>query len=402
MQAPAKPLSTAEFVTLLATMVSMLALATDIMLPALDLIGRDLKVGNANDAQLVVSALFLGFALGQFIAGPVSDAIGRKPVIYGGFALFIIGCLMSFLATDFAVMLAGRALQGLGAAGPRVVSMAIVRDGYEGRAMARIISIVMTVFIIVPTVAPAIGQGIILVAGWRATFASLLVMAAVTLAWFAMRQPETLPIERRRSLSYRAIADGVGYALGLRAVVGYTTGAGFVFGAFLGYLNCSQQIFTVAYGTGVWFPIYFGTAALALGAATIFNSRVVMRLGMRYLTRRAILGLTVLAAAFLPVVILFDGVPPLWAFMGWLMASFFCFGIVFGNFNALAMEPLGDLAGLGAALVGALSMLIALPIGWVVGHYFDGGVTPLVSSFAALGLVSVALIAWAEAEPGNR
>ncbi len=396
MKSPIKPLPIAEFVILLAMMVSIVAMSTDVMLPALGEIGRDLGVSDANDTQLIISALFLGFAAGQVVAGPVSDSVGRKPVIYAGYVIFVVGCLLSIFATSFAVMLAGRVLQGVGAACPRIVTLALVRDGYEGRAMARIMSIVMAVFIIVPAIAPAIGQGVIILSGWRATFVLLLALAVVSFAWFAVRQPETLPAGARRAFSLSGIMAGLKQACGYRAAVGYTVGAGFIFGAFLGYLSSAQQIFQVSFDTGEFFPLYFGVAALAIGSASIVNSKLVMRYGMRLLTRRALIGSTAISFCFLPPVFMMDGVPPLWLFMVWLLANFFCVGILFGNFNALAMEPLGHMAGLGAALVGSLSTVISLPLGWAVGHSFDGGVLPLVAGFALLGLASLLVMVWTE------
>ncbi|MDH3229890.1 MAG: MFS transporter, partial [Alphaproteobacteria bacterium] len=182
-------------------MISLVALSIDAMLPALQEIGGDLGLHRGNDAQLVVSALFLGLAFGTMIYGPISDSTGRKPAIYAGFALFILGCLLSVAATSFPVMLAGRFLQGLGAAGPRIVAIALVRDGHQGRAMARIMSLVMAVFILVPVLAPAIGQGILMVAHWRAIFGVLLALALIALAWFALRQEETLTPDRRTPFS---------------------------------------------------------------------------------------------------------------------------------------------------------------------------------------------------------
>ncbi len=381
---------------MLALMVSLLALSIDAMLPALGEIGRDLELADTNDAQLVVTAMFLGFAVGQIAAGPLSDSFGRKPVIYGGYVIFIIGCVMSMAADGFAVMLAGRVLQGLGAAAPRIVSIALVRDGYEGRAMARIMSIVMAIFILVPAIAPAIGQGVMLVTDWRAIFGLLLVMAVIAFTWFAARQPETLAREVRRRFSLGNVADGVREALGYRAMTGYTLAAGIIFGAFVGYLSSAQQVFQSAYDTGQWFSVYFGAAALAIGAASIVNSKVVMRLGMRYMTWRALIGLTAISCLFVPVVLAGDGLPPLWVFMGWLLVAFFCTGILFGNFNALAMEPVGHMAGLGAAVVGSISTLISLPIGWLVGAAFDGTVMPLVTGFAVMGAVSLAVMWWTE------
>ncbi len=396
MKAPTQPLGMAEFVTMLATMVSILALSIDAMLPALEQIGSDLGVTDANDTQLIVSGMFLGFAAGQIAAGPLSDSFGRKPVIYGGYVIFIAGCIMSMTATVFEVMLAGRVLQGLGAAAPRIVSLALVRDGYEGRAMARIMSIVMAIFILVPAIAPSVGEAVLLVADWRAIFGLLLLMAIIASVWFATRQPETLAVSERRKFSLRNIAGGIREACGFRAAVGYTIASGIIFGAFLGYLSSAQQVFQTVYGTGKLFAIYFGVAALAIGAASIFNSSVVMRLGMRFMTWRALFGVTLMSALFLPVVWQFDGVPPLWTFMVWLLAAFFATGILFGNFNAMAMEPLGHMAGLGAAFVGSVSTFISLPLGWAIGHWFDNTVVPLIAGFAILGAISLVVMWWTE------
>jgi DHA1 family bicyclomycin/chloramphenicol resistance-like MFS transporter len=396
MNGPTKPLSMPEFVTLLAMMISILALSIDAMLPALAQIGSDLGVEDANDTQLVVTGMFLGFAAGQIIAGPLSDSFGRKPVIYVGYGVFIIGCLMSMAATNFEIMLSGRVLQGLGAASPRIVSLALVRDGYEGRAMARIMSIVMAIFILVPAIAPSIGEGVLLIADWRAIFGLLLVMAITATIWFAARQPETLAASERRKFSPGNILGGIKEACGYRAALGYTIASGIIFGAFLGYLSSAQQVFQTVYDTGKLFALYFGVAALAIGAASVFNSKVVMQLGMRFMTWRALIAVTSFSAGFLLVVWLFNGVPPLWLFMVWLLVAFFAVGILFGNFNALAMEPLGHMAGLGAAFVGSVSTFISLPMGWAIGYFFDNTVVPLIAGFAILGAISLIVMWWTE------
>lgn len=396
MFSPKKPLGMAEFVSLLAFMISILALSIDAMLPALGIIGRDLGLTDPNRAQLVISAMFLGFAIGQIVAGPLSDCYGRKPVIYVGYVIFILGCLLSMVTSSFEVMLIGRVMQGLGAAAPRIVGIAFVRDGYEGRAMARIMSVVMAIFILVPAIAPALGQGILLVADWRAIFGMLLSVAVMAFVWFAVRQPETLQLKARRQFSFSALWAGIREALGYRALTGYTIASGIIFGAFLGYLSSAQQIFQEAYDTGRMFSIYFGVAALSIGAASVLNSRLVVQLGMRYMTWRGMSGLTCISALFLGIVSAYNGVPPFYSFMIWLLISFFCIGIIFGNFNALAMEPVGHMAGLGAAITGSFSTFISLPLGWALGAAFDGTIVPLVSGFAAFGLLSLAVMWWTE------
>ena len=385
-----------EFVARTALMISLVALSIDAMLPALQEIGADLGVQRRNDAQLVISALFLGLAVGQTIYGPISDSTGRKPPIYIGFALFILGCLLSAAATNFPTMLAGRFLQGLGAAGPRIVAIAMVRDGYEGRAMARIMSLVMAVFVLVPALAPGVGQGILLVAHWRAIFGVLLGLALVSLIWFAFRQPETLAAGRRAPFSVLRIGHAIHETCTHRTSLGYTVAAGLIFGAFIGFLNSAQQIFQGQYGLGKLFPLYFAVLALSIGSASLVNSRLVMRFGMRRLSGLALSALSGLSLAFFGVAWAAAGDPPLWALMAYLMASFFCIGILFGNFNALAMDPLGHIAGVAASVVGSLTTFISLLLGMAVGLAYDGTVLPLVGGFAALGIASIAVMRWVE------
>ena len=393
---PTRPLPLAEFVVMLAFMVSIVAMATDIMLPALSMIGEDLRVGDPNDVQLVVSSLFFGFSIGQLVVGPLSDTYGRKPVIFAGYVVFVVGCILSISSTDLTTMLTGRFLQGVGAAAPRIVSMSLVRDGYAGRAMARIMSIIMSVFILVPAIAPSIGQGVIMFLPWPYTFVVLLAMAVIAAAWFGIRQPETLARENRRALSVGNLVAGCIEVLSIRTVFGYTLATGFVFGAFLSYLGASRQIFQDALNAGDMFAIYFGVAALAIGAASLLNSMLVMRLGMRLLTHSALVALVLLSGVFLAVFHSFDGQPSISLFMTWQLAAFFCVGILFGNLNALAMEPLGHIAGLGAALIGSIATFISLPFGWLIGQMYDGTVLPLVGGFSALGLAALIAACWTE------
>lgn len=380
----------------MALMMSLVAMSIDAMLPALSAIGRDLGVAHANQAQLIIAALLLGMTCGQLIYGPLSDSVGRKPAIYGGLVMFTAGSALSVVATSFPLMLLGRALQGFGAAGPRIVVVALVRDQYAGNAMARIMSLVLTTFILVPAVAPAIGQGILLVAHWRAIFGMLLALGLVTLIWFALRQPETLPLERRVSFSLAKIALGVRETCTNRVTLGYTIAAGLVFGAFLGYINSAAQIFQGMYGVGRLFPVYFGGLALAIGGATYLNARLVMRYGMQRLAALAVGVIGGSSALFLVIAYATGGHPPLWALMIDLGIVFFCFGMAFGNFNALAMEPLGHIAGVGSAVVGTIMSLMSLVLGTLIGQVYDGTVLPLIGGFAVLGLGSLAIMRWTE------
>ena len=385
-----------EFVTLMGILTSLLALSIDAMLPALSEIGAELGVENKNHSQLIVSALFVGFAVGQMFFGPLSDSIGRKPAIYLGLGIFVLGDVISILATNFPMMLIGRVLQGFGVAGPRIVAIALVRDRFKGREMARILSLIMMVFIVVPALAPALGQGILFFAPWRFIFGFILCLATVAFVWFALRQPETLPPQKRVSFSLVQILSGVRETCTNRSAIGYTLAAGSLFGAFIGYLSSAPQIFQVQFGLGDQFPLFFGSLAVAIGAAAFFNSRMVLRHGMRVLSWRALQGLSSMAILFCLIAFAQDGWLPLWGLMFWGAVSFFCIGILFGNFNALAMEPMGHIAGTAAAVIGCLSTMTGLAFGVYIGQIYNGTALPLIGGFALLSMTSMGIMLWTE------
>jgi len=376
-------------------MMSLTALSIDAMLPALAHIGRDLNVQNANDRQLVVSTIFLGLAVGQFFFGPLSDKTGRKPAIYAGYALFICGAFLSAFAVSFPMMLGGRLLQGIGVSAPRAVLLALVRDRFEGREMARVMSFVMTVFILIPMIAPTMGQAILLFSGWRSIFHSFVLLALITLVWFGLRMPETLAPENRTPFSLRRIIDKTIEIVKIRPALVYTVSAGLISGAFLGYLNSAQQIFQEQYALGKLFPLYFGLIALSLGLASFINAHLVLRFGMRFLVRWSLIIVLGLSIAFLGIALLAGGQLHLWLFMVYIMTTFFCVGVLFGNQNSLAMEPLGHLAGIGAAVVGSFSRLISMPLGIIIGQSYNGTIIPLITGFAILSGFTIIVIRYA-------
>ncbi|MCG8613754.1 MAG: multidrug effflux MFS transporter [Pseudomonadales bacterium] len=387
-------LSTGEFIALTALMISMVAMAIDAMLPALGLIGADLQVSHANDAQLVVTVLFLGLSIGQALSGPLSDRFGRRIPILLGMVIFIVGCLISMLAQDFTVMLIGRFLQGLGAAAPRIVSIALVRDQFQGASMARIMSMVMAVFILVPALAPIIGQGILFIADWRAIFAFFLILAVVAVLWFGLRQQETLPEGRRRQITADKVGQALLEVLSHRQTLAYTAASGFLFASFVGYLGSTQQVFVELYQTGTHFPYYFGLLALAIGAASLVNSRIVVRYGMKALCRFAFVCMVLLSLVFVMVTEHANGVPPFAWFMAYMLITFFCIGILFGNLNSVAMEPMGHIAGMASAVISSVGGLISIPLGWYIGYRYDGTILPLVyglAGFSVAGLICVLL-----------
>ena len=388
---PTKSLPMVEFVTVMALMTSLVALSIDAMLPALGAIGNDLGVANENDRQLVVGMLFLGMAVGQLLFAPISDSTGRKPVILFGVSVFVLGCVISAFAETFLAMLIGRFLQGIGAAAPRNVIIAIIRDCYEGDAMARIMSLIMAVFILVPMVAPSLGQGILWIADWRAIFVVLLSLAVAVQIWFSLRQTETLPLEKRRRFSTTQLYWALCEVCKNRNAMIYTLAASLVFGAFVGYLTSSQQILQEQYHTGEAFALYFAMVAAALGLASYANSKLVMRYGMRQLTKLSLVCLCTTSLIFWFVAYVYQGHPPFWSLIAFFLLGFFPIGVLFGNLNALAMEPLGHIAGMASAVIGSIATFLSLTFGTVIGQAYDGTVMPLLSGFGLLGVLALAV-----------
>ena len=387
-----------EFVIIVSMMISLTALSIDAMLPALPQIGHDLGITNPNDRQLIIAIIFFGSALGQLFFGPLSDKTGRKPAMYAGYAFFITGSLVSVFSANFPMMLAGRIFQGIGLSAPQAVTMALVRDQFEGRRMARVMSFVMTVFVLIPMIAPAIGQGILSIAGWRTIFGSFLLFALITVTWFALRIPETLAPENRSPFSVRRIANSIREILKIRSTLGYALSVGFIQGIFLGYLNSSQQIFQEQYALGKMFPLFFAAISLSIGMASLLNARLVILYGMIKLVQWALGIAFSLAVIFLGTAVVFAGQPPLWLLMVFLMMSFLCTGILFGNLNALAMQPLGRLAGIGAAVVGSFSTLISMLLGTLIGRSYNGTILPLVLGMTMLSGITIFVIRWATSE----
>lgn len=385
-----------EFIALMALTTSLVALSIDAMIPALPSIGEALNVQDSNDTQLIISMVFLGMAVGQMFFGPFSDSFGRKPSLYLSLAVFAVGCVMSAMSTNFTVMLIGRLLQGIGASGPRVIPMALIRDEYEGREMARIMSLIMMVFILVPMLAPMFGQLVVYLTDWRGIFYSFLLIAMVLSVWFAVRQPETLVPEKRKPFTGAVIIHGIIEVFKNRKAFGYTLAVGVVSGPFLAYLSTAQPILEEQYALGPTFTLYFAVLALSIGVASFVNSRVVVKYGMRFLSYYALAVIIIASALFALLMFFLDAEPSVMFFMGYLIVTLFCMGIVFGNMNALAMEPLGHIAGVGAAVVGSLSTFISVPIGIAIGQAYDQSVMPLVLGFLTFALIASALMVWAE------
>jgi len=383
----------AEFVALMALYVALMAMSIDTILPALFVIGEEFHVASENDSQYVIGILFLGFTFGQIIYGPVSDSFGRRSTIYVGLIIFIIGNILSLSATSFSMMLFGRFLQGFGAAGPRIISVAVTRDLYRGREMARVMSFIMTIFILVPVIAPSIGQAILLFASWRVIFRIFLVAAVIAFIWTYLRLPETLKAKDVRPFNFKSIWHDFCKVAGNKITLGYAICAGLVFGSLIGYLNSSRQIFQDYFGVGKNFAYYFAISALSIGAASILNSMIVRRFGMKLLCHYALIVTIVMSLIFLPISLQQEHMS-VTLFMVYMVVVFFCMGLMFGNLNALAMEPMEHYAGIASAFVGSLSSGISAVIGAAIGQSYNNSLSPMFIGFLLLSLSSFFLLNW--------
>lgn len=386
---PAAP--TKEFTVLMAALMSLVAISIDALLPALGIVSTDLNLANPNHAQYLIVFLFVGMALGQLMSGPLSDAWGRKKLLYAGITLYLVGSVVCLFADTLNIMLAGRFIQGLGVSAPYISAVSIVRDRYSGRHMARVMSIVMMIFIMVPAIAPSLGQGIMLYADWRDIFILYILYALAITAWIYSRLPETLPPEKRVPFTAANLKHGFREVIGNRATALYTVCMGICFGSFLGYLNSSQQIFQDRYQTGEMFVVYFGLLALVMGASSLTNSRLVEKLGMQYMCVRAFMSIVITSGLFLLLHVIVEDVT-LWMFLGYAAILFFSFGLVFGNLNALAMEPMGHIAGMASAVIGFMSSMVSMSIGAGIGQLYNGTLIPMTLGFFCLGSVAVGIL----------
>ncbi len=387
-----------EFVTLIALMMSIVAFSIDSLLPAFGPIQRHFGIADPNDLQLVIYAYMTGFGVCQLLAGPFADMIGRRPVMMVGLAIYLAGTVLAILAPTYAWMIAARVIQGMGAAGTRVLVVALVRDRYEGREMARVMSLVMMLFITVPIVAPAIGSVILAVSGWRAIIGAMFALGLVILVWFLMRMPESLRPEYRKAVSFGSVGAGVTRILRSRLAFGYSTAMLLAVGVVMTYVGMAAQIFqTDVYRLGpVGFPLAFGAIGLLMGMASFVNSRLVMRLGMRNLSHSGLVAFIAVAAIMLGASLAYGGVPPLWLFLPLLAVSHFLASLMMPNFNAMAMERFGDIAGTASSFIGFYSTAGSALIAGLIARTFDSTLIPLCAGYLALGVGCLAVVLVAE------
>lgn len=389
-------MSKLEFVFLCAALMAMNALAIDIMLPALQQIGEALNVANENHRQYVVTSYLIGFGCAQLIYGPLSDRFGRRTPMLIGLIVYVLAALAITIVPSFAGLLILRFIQGAGSAGTRVITISIVRDVYGGRQMAEVMSLIMMVFMIIPVVAPGTGQIIMFFGNWHLIFLFIAVGGILTSIWMHTRLPETLDPENRREFTPKVILQGFKIVLTNRIALFYTLASTFIFGALFGFINSAQQIYMGIYGLGVWFPFAFAAVAIFMALSSYVNSKLVGRIGMRRLSHGSLLGFITINALWL-LAETFGPTPlPFVIFMAFFAVSMFQFGWIGGNFQTLAIEPLGHVAGTASSVLGFISTVGGSVLGAIVGQAFDGTSRPLVAGYFFLGVIGLVFVLIAE------
>jgi DHA1 family bicyclomycin/chloramphenicol resistance-like MFS transporter len=383
-----------EFIALAAALMALNALAIDIMLPGLQQIGASLGVENENHRQYVITAYISGFGLAQLGYGPISDRFGRRAPLLIGLGIYVIAAFSASFAPTFATLLALRFVQGIGAAATRVIAVSVIRDVFGGRAMAEIMSLVFMVFMVIPVVAPGIGQLVMLFAEWHVIFIFMAAIALAVTIWTAIRLPETLHPEYRRAFTLRSIVGGFGIVLTNRTSLCYTLATTIVFGALFGFINSAQQIYVGIYGLGVWFPVLFAAVASMMAVSSFINSRLVGRFGMRRLSHGALVGFAAVNCIMFALSLL--GPVPLPIFVGLFTLAMLQFGWIGSNFNSIAMEPLGHVAGTASSVIGFTQTVGGGAIGAGIGQAFDGTIKPLTAGYCAVSVLGLLIVLYAE------
>jgi DHA1 family bicyclomycin/chloramphenicol resistance-like MFS transporter len=391
---PGRDLSRTEFIALMAAMMALNALAIDVMLPALPYMGEALNIVNENERQWVVSAYMLGFGVSQLAFGPLSDRFGRRAPMMVGLVVYIIAAFCAVLAPNFATLIVLRVIQGMGAAGTRVITTSIVRDKFSGRAMAEVMSLIFMVFMVIPIVAPGIGQVILLTGPWQYIFLFMGILATIFTTWAFFRLPETLLEANRRPLTLGAVTEGFRIVFTNRVAISYGLAGTFLFGALFGFISTSQQIYVDIYGLGPYFPVAFAAMASLMSLSSFLNSRIVARFGMRRISHFAMLVFTVGSGIWLAISLM--GPMPLPLFFGLLAVIMFMFGWASSNMNSLSMEPLGAVAGTASSVFGFIQTVGGALLGSYIGQHFNGTVTPVAMGYFLLGCAALVCVLIAE------
>jgi DHA1 family bicyclomycin/chloramphenicol resistance-like MFS transporter len=380
-----------EFIVIMAALMSLVSLAIDALLPAMSDIGTTIGITDATNNQLLITMIFLGLGFGQLISGPLSDSYGRKPVIYVGFIVFSLASLICIFSTNLEMMIVGRILQGIGLSAPRTISIAMIRDRFSGNYMAKVMSFVVVIFILVPVVAPALGKIMLDSYGWKSIFYGQLLLGFSVMLWLWKRQPETLKLENKRAFELKLLKEGLKEFLKHKNAVIFTLFSGCITGSFMVYLSASQVIFEQQYNLKEEFPFIFAGLALGIGVATFLNGTFVVKLGMLKLV-----SIFAIVFTLIPLVYIFlyagKGNPSIYVLVAFFGLQFFAIAFLFGNTRALAMEPIGHIAGIGAAINGFVSTIMAVPIATFIGSFINTTALPLFIGFFVCGVLALLLI----------
>jgi MFS transporter, DHA1 family, multidrug resistance protein len=390
----ARGLSRVEFIALIAGLMALNALAIDIMLPALPYMGEALGISHENERQFVVGVYMFGFGFAQLAFGPLTDRFGRRAPLLIGLVIYLACAFAATFAPNFTVLLILRFIQGLGAAGTRVIATAVVRDRYSGREMAEIMSLTFMVFMAIPILAPGIGQVILLAGPWQYIFLFMTALATMITVWAYFRLPESLAPENRRPLSIASIFDGFRIVVTNRPALFYGLAGMFLFGAMFGFISTSQQIFVEIYGLGPYFPVAFAGMAGAIAVAQFINSRVVKTFGMRRISHTAIVIYLSFALVWLTLALM--GPVPFPLFFGLFIVIQWMFGWAASNMNSLSMEPLGQVAGTAASVFGFTQTVGGALIGTYIGQHYNGTLAPNALGYAGMGLAVLICVLIAE------
>jgi DHA1 family bicyclomycin/chloramphenicol resistance-like MFS transporter len=383
-----------EFVAFVAALMAVNALGVDLMLPALADIGHQLAVTTANHRQWIITVYMLGFGAGQLVYGPLADRFGRRPILLVTLAGFVAASIFAAGSQTFPALLGARALQGLMSASTRVLAVAIVRDRYSGRQMARTLSVAQMIFFLVPIMAPSLGQVLLAFGPWRFIFYALAAFAAVVLAWSTVRLRESLPVERRSPLSRASLGRAYRLTLTNRFSAGYAVAASMTFGGIIAFVSSAQQIFVDEFHAGERFTILFAVCAFSMGCASFANSRLVERLGTRLISQSALLALIVLS--LLHLVVIGVGRESLETYMLFQALSMTCIGLCGSNFGAMAMEPVGHIAGTASSIQGFITSVGAVIVGTIIGQAYDGTTYPLAFGYLAIGVAVLCVVYFTE------
>jgi DHA1 family bicyclomycin/chloramphenicol resistance-like MFS transporter len=390
---PKQPSSQFEFVALMASLMSVVALAIDALLPALDIIGFDIGVQVEADNQLLITMIFLGLGIGPLLFGPLSDSKGRKPMVYIGFAIFLMASVICVFSKSLDVMILGRILQGIGLSAPRTMAIAIIRDRYSGDHMARIMSFVTVVFLLIPIIAPALGKFILDQWGWESIFYVQAAISLLVMLWFWKRQRETLAPENKKAFTSSIFASGFTEIIKHKTTMGYTIISGFITGSFMVYLSASQHIFQNQYLLKEEFPFIFAGLAIAIGSAIFLNANFVIRFGMKKIINSALYAFFLISCTYVFFFLNTEN-PSITVLLSFFGIQFFAIGFMFGNLRAMAMEPVGHIAGIAAALTGFISTLMAVGISTLIGRFVTDTALPLFIGFSVCAALSILVLVY--------